>query len=70
MNNLGVSNRSQYHARVYDNKRNPVIGNSNIRYNQINRQQFSWWGVGATMLDIYPARRPQFNSRVSTPFGF
>jgi len=72
MNNLGVSNRSQYHARGYGHNRYPARNNSNIIYNQINRQNFSWWGGrgGATMPSVYPRRIIPFNSRVSTRFGF
>jgi hypothetical protein len=70
MNNLGLNNRSQYHQRVYKNNRKPVISNNLIRYNQINRQNFSWWGRGATMLNQYPRQLRPFNRRVSTPFRF
>ena len=69
MHNLGIGISKQYRPIVYG--RNPVRPNSHMRHNsQHRRQNFSWWSMGATMPNIYPANRLQFNGGSPSRFGF
>ena len=69
MHNIGIGVSKQNRPIVYG--RSPVRTNDNIRPNsQYRRQNFSWWSMGPTISNIYPANRVQFNGGSPARFGF